>query len=260
MRRQDDAEAVSARPLSGFAGAFVNLGNLHRDRMICARGSCYRRALTLAPHTAAHCGLGLTLWQLGRNDEAIASCRAALGVDPDHPETLVNLGLARAEDGALEEAEPLHARALTVWDPDILNHLASVRRARGIAGALEAIRRSLAVQETPRARKLFVELARRFDWAAARPKYAASCARPHRTVGQAGALSHAAARLIDPSRNRPPGDAADRHGQAPAFAGAIAETRVSRRSQTMRFWSRASDLGAQHRHSAGTLSDHAAAP
>ena len=168
----DDAEvsfrqAAALQP--GFAGAFVNLGNLHRDKDdLRAAESCYRRAVGLAPgDPATHCGLGLTLWQLGRHGEAVASYRAALAIDPGHPETLVNLGIARVEDGALEEAEALYARALATRprDPGILNHLASVRLARSDgAGAMEAIRRSLAVQETPRARKLFVELARRVDW------------------------------------------------------------------------------------------------
>ena len=168
----DDAEvsfrkAVALQP--EFAGAFVNLGNLHHDKNdLRAAENAYRHAVTLAPReTAAHCGLGLTLWQLGRHDEALASYREVLRVDPDHPETLVNLGIARGEDGALEEAEALYARALAVRpkDPDILNHLASARMARGkSAGATEAIRYSLAVRETPRAKKLFVELARRFGW------------------------------------------------------------------------------------------------
>ena len=79
-----------------------------QGRFACAAENCYRRALTLAPRdTAAHCGLGLTLWQLGRHDEALASYQTVLAIDPDHPETLVNLGIARAEDGALEEAEAL---------------------------------------------------------------------------------------------------------------------------------------------------------
>jgi len=167
----DDAEASFRKAASlqpDYAGAVVNLGNLHRDRHdLHGAESCYRRALALAPRdAAAHCGLGLTLWQLGHHNEALTNYRAALSTDPDHPETLVNLGIARAEQGAPEEAEALYARALAArpQDPDILNHLASVRLARGDgAGAREAIRHSLAVRETPRAKKLFVELARRFD-------------------------------------------------------------------------------------------------
>jgi tetratricopeptide (TPR) repeat protein/SAM-dependent methyltransferase len=206
MRLWDDAEASFRKAAAlqpGFAGAFVNLGNLHRDKDdLRAAESCYRRALTLAPRdTAAHCDLGLTLWQLGRHDEALASYRAALGVDPDHPETLVNLGIARWEEGALEEAETLHTRALAARprDPDILNHLAAVRLARGDgAGAMETIRRSLAVRETPRARKLFVELARRWDWSGGgddeiRRIMVRAITEPW---DRPGALSHAGARLI----------------------------------------------------------------
>ena len=200
----DDAEASFRKAAAlqpGFAGAFVNLGNLHRDKDdLRAAESCYRRALTLAPRdTAAHCGLGLTLWQLGRHDEALASYRAALAIDPDHAETLVNLGIARGEDGALEEAEALYARASAVRprDPDILNHLASVRLARGDgAGAMETIRRSLAVRETPRARKLFVELARRFDWSGDDEMRRIMVRALTEPWDRPGALSHAGARLI----------------------------------------------------------------
>ena len=206
LRLWDDAEAsfreaVALEP--GFAGAFVNLGNLQRDRDdLRAAESCYRRALTLAPReTAAHCGLGLTLWQLGRHDEALASYRAALAIDPDHTETLVNLGIARGADGALEEAEALyvHALAMRPRDPDIPYHLASVQLARGDgAGAMEAIRRSLAVRETPAARKLFVELARRFDWRGDDDEESRRLM--VRALGEPwdrpGALTHACARLI----------------------------------------------------------------
>ena len=199
----DEAEASFRKAIAlqpDFAGAWVNLGNLHRDKgdLPAAEGG-YRRALALAPReTAAHCGLGLTLWQLGRHHEALASYHAALAVDPDHPETLVNLGIARGEDGALAEAEALYARASAVrpQDPDILNHLASVRLAQGNgAGALEAIRHSLAARETPRARKLFVEAARRFD--CGNDEIARLMVRAlTEPWDRPGALSSAAARLI----------------------------------------------------------------
>lgn len=199
----EDSFRKAAALQPGFAGAFVNLGNLHRDKDdLRAAESCYRRAVTVAPRdAAAHCGLGLALWQLGRHDEALASYRAALAIDSDHAETLVNLGIAREVDGALEEAEALYARALAARprDPDILNHLASVRLARGDgAGALETIRRSLAVQETPRARKLFVEIARRSDWSGGgddeiRRIMVRALTEPW---DRPGALGHAAARLI----------------------------------------------------------------
>ncbi|HKY18006.1 MAG TPA: tetratricopeptide repeat protein [Rhizomicrobium sp.] len=172
QNKLEDAVAAFRRALAlqpGNAAAHSNLGNVQRSMGLWDDAEAsYRKAVTLAPRdTAAHCGLGATLWQRGRHDEAVASYRAALDADPYHAQTLVNLGIAREEQGALEEAEALYARALAVrpQDPDILNHLASVRLARGDgAGAMEALRRSLAVQETPWGRKLFVELAQRFDW------------------------------------------------------------------------------------------------
>ncbi len=204
MALWDEAEAsfhkaVELQP--GYAGALVNLGNLYRDRHdLNAAESCYRRAVILAPgEPAAQCGLGLTLWQLGRRDEALASYRAGLAIDPDHPETLVNLAIAREQDGAVEEAQTLYARALTVRprDPEILNHLASVQLARGDGvGAWETIRHSLAVQETPRARKLFVELVRRFDWNADDEIGRLMIRALTEPWDRPGVLSGAAARLI----------------------------------------------------------------
>lgn len=204
MRLWDEAEAsfrqaAALRP--DFSGAFVNLGNLNRDKNdLRAAENCYRRALAITPHdTAAHCGLGLTLWHMGRRDEALASYQTALSVDPDHPETLVNLGIARAEDGALEEAETLHARASAIrpGDIDILNHLASVRLARGDGpGAMDTVRRSLAVRETPRAQKLFAEIARRFDWSADDEMRRIMVRALTEPWDRPGALSSASARMI----------------------------------------------------------------
>ena len=201
----DDAEASFRKAADlqpGFAGAFVNLGNLYRDRHdLPAAEGFYRRALALAPRdAAAHCGLGLALWQLGRHDEALTNYQAVLSTDPDHPETLVNLAIAREEQGAPEEAEALYVRALAArpQDPDILNLLASMRLARGDGiGAAEAIRHSLAARETPKAKKLFVELARRFAGSGGNEEIRRLMVRAlTEPWDRPGALSHACARLI----------------------------------------------------------------
>jgi Flp pilus assembly protein TadD/2-polyprenyl-3-methyl-5-hydroxy-6-metoxy-1,4-benzoquinol methylase len=205
LRRWDDAEASFRQAIAlqpGFAGAFVNLGNLHRDKDdLQAAESCYRQALSLAPReTAAHCGLGLTLWQLGRREEALASYRTVLAIDPAHTETLVNLGIVREHDGALEEAETLYVHALAAHprDPLLLNHLAAVRLTRGdAAGASDAISHSLAIQETVWARKLFVELARRFDGSSGKDAMRRLMLRALTEAwDRPGALAHACARMI----------------------------------------------------------------
>lgn len=192
-------KAIALAP--AYAGPFVNLGNLYRDRDdLRSAESCYRRALALAPRdTAALCGLGVTQWQLGQRDEALATYRTALGIDPAHPEILVNLGIAREQEGALEEAETLYARALAAQprDADTLGHLASVRLARGDGpGALAAIHASLDIQETPRIKKLFVELARRFDPGGDDKTRAFMVRALIEPWDRPGALSRAAARLI----------------------------------------------------------------
>jgi Flp pilus assembly protein TadD/2-polyprenyl-3-methyl-5-hydroxy-6-metoxy-1,4-benzoquinol methylase len=192
-------KAAALQP--GFAGAFVNLGNLYRDKDdLHGAERSYRHALTLAPReTAALCGLGLTLWQLGRHDEAMVNYQAVLAIDPAHPETLFNLAIARSKDGALEEAEALAVRALASrpGDTGILNHLASLRLARGDgAGAMEMIGRSLAVQETPRAGKLFVELTRRFNWSGDDDTRRIMVRALTEPWDRPGALAHACAKLI----------------------------------------------------------------
>ncbi|HKQ45465.1 MAG TPA: tetratricopeptide repeat protein [Rhizomicrobium sp.] len=206
LDRPEDAVAAFRRALAlqpGDAVAHNNLGNVQKSMGLWDDAEAsFRKAVTLAPReTAAHCGLGATLWQLGRHDEALASYRAALSVDPDHAQTLVNLGIAREEQGALAEAEALYARALAVQpqNPDMLNHLTSVRLARGDgAGAIDALRRSLSIQETPWAKKLFVELARRFDWRGGgndeiRRIMVRALTEPW---DRPGALAHACAKLI----------------------------------------------------------------
>ena len=107
--------------------------------------------------------------------------------------------MPREVNGALEEAEALYARALAVRprNSDILNHLASVRLARVMAPAQQ--RRSAVRWPLPeaRARKLFVELVRRFGGSGEgddeiRRLMVRALTEPW---DRPGALSHAAARL-----------------------------------------------------------------
>ena len=168
----DEAEtnyrkAIALEP--DYADAHNNLGNIFRDKGDLDQAmACYRKTLALTPHhLAALNNLGITLWNMGQRDEAMASYRRTLALDPDHVEALGNLAIALWESGALDDAEAAYRRihALRPGDPNLLNDFAALLLARGRAGeAMELIRQSLAIRETGRAKKLFVELARQSGW------------------------------------------------------------------------------------------------
>jgi Flp pilus assembly protein TadD/2-polyprenyl-3-methyl-5-hydroxy-6-metoxy-1,4-benzoquinol methylase len=147
---------------------YNNMGNAlaalgKREEALAA----FRRLLALQPGNAiAHNNLGNVQRDLGLAAEAEASFRKALSLDPNLAGALVNLGHARWESGALAEAETLYRRAAAgqPGNPDLLDNLAALRLARGDSdGALEMIRRSLALAETAKAKKLFVQAASRAD-------------------------------------------------------------------------------------------------
>ena len=64
-----------------------------------------RRAIELKPdHADAHYGLGTFLVRTGRLDEAVAAYRKAIALKPDHAESHCNLGLALRQQGKLAQA------------------------------------------------------------------------------------------------------------------------------------------------------------
>jgi tetratricopeptide (TPR) repeat protein/2-polyprenyl-3-methyl-5-hydroxy-6-metoxy-1,4-benzoquinol methylase len=81
---------------------------------------------------AYHCNLGLLFKQEGRLDEAVASLRRALQLQPDLVEVHYNLGLTLLEQGRLDEATTTLRRALAL-QPDA----AELHRCLG--DALEAL-------------------------------------------------------------------------------------------------------------------------
>jgi len=79
----------------------------------------YRKALALNPNYAeGHTGLGNTLKEAGRLKEAIASHRQALILSPEYAEAHSNLGNALHQQGNLEEAAASYRRAIAL-NPDL---------------------------------------------------------------------------------------------------------------------------------------------
>ncbi len=64
----------------------------------------YRHSLAVHPTAEAHTFLGWTLSFLGRPEEAIAECRAAIGVDPDFGNPYNDIGAYLIELGREGEA------------------------------------------------------------------------------------------------------------------------------------------------------------
>ena len=66
-----------------------------------------RRAIELKPdHADAHYSLGVFLGRTGRPDEAVAAYRKAIALEPDHAESHCNLGIALRKQGKLAQALP----------------------------------------------------------------------------------------------------------------------------------------------------------
>jgi tetratricopeptide (TPR) repeat protein len=87
----------------------------------------WRNSLTLFEHAAAvtkknylaHNNIGTHLFAEGRIDEAIASYRRSLAINPDYVEAVNNLGHALAQQGAMREAVE-HYRAALRAKPDLV--------------------------------------------------------------------------------------------------------------------------------------------
>ena len=120
-----------------------------------------QRAAALSPDDAeAHTNLGNTLNDLGRLDEAEASHRRALAIHPGLAEAHYNLGNTLADQDRLSEAEASYRQAI-LRKPDYvdaLSNCAFVLNAQGKSMmALEAVKRSLEIRETEKAREFFVD-------------------------------------------------------------------------------------------------------
>jgi Tfp pilus assembly protein PilF/SAM-dependent methyltransferase len=162
--KMDEAAASFGQALGlkpDNAGAHNNLGNLLKDlgRLDEAVAS-YRNAIALKPdYVEAHNNLGCAFRDQGKLDEAMACFRKALALKPDYAEAHNNLGIVLRGQGKLDEAAASYGRALGL-KPDfqeVLNNFASLLVAQGKPmQALNIVRRSLKIKETPEAKDIFV--------------------------------------------------------------------------------------------------------
>jgi tetratricopeptide (TPR) repeat protein len=90
----------------------VQLGNLYYDkRVYTPAAEYYQRALALRPNeVGVRTDLGTAYWYSGFPDKAIAEYRKSLQVDPNHPQTLFNMGVVY-KDGLKEPSE-----AIATWE------------------------------------------------------------------------------------------------------------------------------------------------
>jgi len=128
----------------------------------------YRRALALQPTLAtAHNNLGILLFAQDKVEDAEACYRQALSLESDYAEALSNLGALLWDRGRPAEAEASLRRALALA-PDStrsLETLSALLKDQGRQGeALAMVLHALSIAATPDAKRIFVDIAKRFSW------------------------------------------------------------------------------------------------
>ncbi len=95
------------------ASAHYNLGAaLARSGQFADAESHLRHALETNPNTQTYSGLGFVLWQQDRDDEAIASLRTAIEMDPKNAAAYDALGTILVEQKRLEEAASVYRQLI----------------------------------------------------------------------------------------------------------------------------------------------------
>jgi Flp pilus assembly protein TadD/2-polyprenyl-3-methyl-5-hydroxy-6-metoxy-1,4-benzoquinol methylase len=165
-------QILAMRP--GTGAALNNLGSA-----LCDLGqpedaeTCFRQLVMLSPHDAeAHNNLGTALHAQQKLDAAEASYRQALAFKPELLSAANNLAAVLSEQARLEEAAIVLRQALAhaPRDSEALSGLAAVTVAMGDPGAaLELIGLSLAIQDTAKARRVFIDIVRQLRWTANNP-------------------------------------------------------------------------------------------
>ncbi len=95
------------------ASAHFNLGaSLARTGEFAEAEPHLRTALEKNPNTQTYTGLGIVLWQLGREGDAIASLEGAIKTDPKNAAAYDALGTIYVQQGSLEEAETTYRQLI----------------------------------------------------------------------------------------------------------------------------------------------------
>ncbi|TAK91701.1 MAG: tetratricopeptide repeat protein [Burkholderiaceae bacterium] len=135
---------ATAQMYSNRALALQALGRLDEA------AASLRQAIALQPEFAeAHNILGNVLKALGQNDAARASYTQALALQPSHAQAHYNLGKMLQAEGQLDAAAACYRQALAAWPDyaDAHNNLGNVLRAQGnTPAALESYRRAITAQ------------------------------------------------------------------------------------------------------------------
>ena len=159
--------ALSLRP--GFAEAHNNLGNaLQRQSKLDEAVAQYRRALAVNPGFAeAHNNLGNALKAQGKLDEAATQYQRALALKPDFAEAHNNLGTALRDQNKVGDAVAHYRRALALNlnYADAHSNLGKALMDGGdLTQALEAIQRSIEIEEFENTKLLFVQCVRNLNF------------------------------------------------------------------------------------------------
>ena len=92
--------------------ALLQMGNLHlNSENFPGAAEYYRRALDVSPDNVnVSTDLGTALYYANRIDEAVAAFEVSLSIEPDHPQSLFNMGVVLVEERNDKEG------AIRLWE------------------------------------------------------------------------------------------------------------------------------------------------
>lgn len=160
-------QAIGLNP--SYAEAHNNLGNALREKgqLDEAMAACRRGIALNSQLPQSHASLGTILRGKGLLDEAIDAFHRALQLKPDYVEAHGNLGIVLADKDRFDEAMAAFQRAIQTRPGyvEAYCNLTLLLNAQGKSGpALDLIRQSLKIRETPEARRIFVDCVEHLHW------------------------------------------------------------------------------------------------